>query len=166
MPDRRIPRFLLSLLLSFTPIAAFAQSGGAAAPAARTHRWINWQAATLDTRYRVIENSDAVRLELYQRVEGTQDNGFAVSAERAVTRTVGITAGYADIDEHYGTLNADRFGRGRRVFTQVRAVVLPTLTVTAYYGVAVNTPFAIPNRQRFDLIASWNVLKAVQRAGH
>jgi hypothetical protein len=38
--------------------------------------------------------------------------------------------------------------------------------VTAYYGVAVNTPFAIPNRQRFDLIASWNVLKAAQRAGH
>ena len=334
MPDRRIPRFLLSLLLSFTPIAAFAQSGGAAAPAAKTRRWIDWQAATLDSRYRVIENShrvttvnqvqwretarlgflfdgrhryslqmyagtgttftgswdalgpgtgetswdpnlrqlflsaaplhglafevgglglvrgeqteitswdndgfmtgervslrrpreifldeisvtagfvgdtstpnvfrrldrlddhnytqvlldkhvtprvsasadwtsfdgtstvreavrvaarswtlvDAVRLELYQRVEGTQDNGFAVSAERAVTRTVGITAGYADIDEHYGTLNADRFGRGRSVFTEVRAVVLPTLTVTAYYGVAVNTPFAIPNPAAF-----------------
>jgi hypothetical protein len=68
---------------------------------------------------------DAVRLELYQRVKGTQDNGFAVSAERAVTRTVGITAGYADIDEHYGTLNADRFGTGRRVFTEVRPPSCP-----------------------------------------
>jgi hypothetical protein len=108
---------------------------------------------------------DAVRVELYQRVEGTRGNGFAVSAERTVTSTIGVSAGYADIDPHYGSLNADRFGIGRRVFTEVRLAVLPTVSVTAYYGVAVNTPFTIPNRQRFDLMASWNVLRAVQRAG-
>lgn len=108
---------------------------------------------------------DALRLELYQRVEGTRGNGFALSAERAVSAAVAVSGGYSDIDEHYGGLNADRFGIGRRVFTEVRYAVLPTLTVSAFYGVAVNTPFAIPNRQRFDVVGSWNLLAAAQRAG-
>jgi hypothetical protein len=349
MPDRRIPASFVLLLLSFASTAAFAQGGSAPPPAPRTHRWLDWQVATLDARYRVIENSrkvtttqqvqwretarlgflfdrqhrysvqtlagtgttfsgswdplgpgtgegswdpsirqlylsatpahgasfelggfgllrgegteittwdndgfmtgeratlrrprelffdeisvtagflgdvttpnvfrrfdrlddhnytqvlaarriaprlaasadwtsfdgvstireavrittksrapiDAVRLELYQRVEGTRGSGFALSAERAVTAAVAVTGGYADIDEHYGPLNADRFGIGRRLFTELRYAVLPTLTVSAFYGIAVDTPFAIPNRQRFDLVASWNLLKAAQRA--
>jgi hypothetical protein len=108
---------------------------------------------------------DAVRVELYQRVEGTRGSGYALSAERTVTRAVAISGGYADIDEHNGGLNGDRFGSGRHVFTELRCSVLPALTVSAFYGVAVNTPFTIPNRQRFDLVASWNVLKTAQRAG-
>jgi hypothetical protein len=108
---------------------------------------------------------DAVRLELYQRVEGTRGSGFAVSAERALTAAVAVTGGYSDIDEHYGPLNGDRFGIGRHVFTELRYAVLPTLTVSAFYGVAVKTPFPIPSRRRFDLVASWNLLEAARRAG-
>lgn len=107
---------------------------------------------------------DVVRLELYQRLEGTRGHGFAISAERAVTAAFALTGGYSDIDEHYGSLNADRFGIGRHLFTEVKYAVLPTLTVSAFYGVAINTPFTIPNRQRFDVVASWNVLKEAQRA--
>jgi len=107
---------------------------------------------------------DAVRVELYQRLQGTRGNGFALSAERALTGAVALAGGYADIDEYYGPLNADRVGIGRHLFTEVRYAVLPTLTVSAFYGVAVETPFTIPNRQRFDLVASWNLLKAAQRA--
>jgi hypothetical protein len=107
---------------------------------------------------------DAVRIELYQRLEGARGNGFALSAERALTAAVAVAGGYADIDEHFGSLNADRVGIGRHLFTEVRYAVLPPLTVSAFYGVAVNTPFTIPNRRRFDLVASWNMLKTAQRA--
>jgi hypothetical protein len=108
---------------------------------------------------------DFIRIELYQRVEGPKGNGFAVWGERALTGRVAVNGGYADIDRVNGTLNSDRFGIGRRLFTEGRVAVLPTLTVSVFFGAALDNAFAVANHRRFDLVASWNVLKALQRAG-
>jgi hypothetical protein len=108
---------------------------------------------------------DAVRFEQYERVEGSKAYGFAVSAERALTKRLGISGGFCDIDPNYGALNGDRFGRGQRVFTESRLTLLPELTLTTYYGVAVHNDFPVSNRHRLDIVASWNVLKTVQKTG-
>ena len=108
---------------------------------------------------------DAVRVELYQRVEETRGNGFAVAAERALTSTVGVSGGYADIDRHNGALTGDRYGIGRRLFVETRVALLPAFSISAFYGHEVNNAFAVSNGQRFDVVATWNVLKSLQRAG-
>jgi hypothetical protein len=108
---------------------------------------------------------DAVRLEQYQRVEGVKAAGFAVSAERALTRRVAVDGGFANIDRGIGALNGDRFSPGRRVFGEARVAVLPALSVTMYYGVAIDNALPVPNKHRVDVIASWNVLRSLQGAG-
>jgi hypothetical protein len=41
----------------------------------------------------------------------------------------------------------------------------PPFSIAVYYGAAVHNGFPVPQKQRLDVVASWNVLKAVQRAG-
>jgi hypothetical protein len=106
---------------------------------------------------------DAVRVELYQRIEGTRGHGFAVAAERALTAAIAVSGGYSDIDPRNGALNGDRYGIGRRVFAETRIALLPAFSISAFYGAAIGTPFAVPSARRFDVVASWNVLKSLAR---
>ena len=109
---------------------------------------------------------DAVRFENYQRVEGPhQAWGFALSAEKAIHPRFALAGGYADIDEFNGTLSGDRYFRGRRLFVEPRITLLPELTVSFFYGEAVGNDFPVVNEHRFDTVVSFNVLKALQRAG-
>jgi hypothetical protein len=108
---------------------------------------------------------DAVRFENYERVEGTRGYGFAAAAERAVTRRVTVIGGYADVDRNFGELNGDRYAHGHRIFTEGRITLLPELVVITFYTHAFKNDFVVPNHERFDLILSYNVLKALQRAG-
>jgi hypothetical protein len=63
-------------------------------------------------------------------------------------------------------LNADRFNKGRRIFEQANLKVLRDLTVSAFLTQAVNNPFAVSNQQRVDIVAAYNVLGPIQRAGY
>src|SRR5262245_33560175 len=108
---------------------------------------------------------DAIRLEGYQRVEGRRGAGFAVTVERALADRILVDGGYADIDRANGVLNGDRYSPGHRVFAEGRIAVLPSLTVTTFYGVAIDSDGPLANRHRLDVIASWNVLKAVRGGG-
>ena len=108
---------------------------------------------------------DAIRFEQYQRIEGHRGAGFGVTAERAVTGRIAIDGGYTDIDPFNGALNGDRYGPGRRVFLGATIVALPALTVTTYYGVAIDHDVPVPNTRRLDVVASWNVLRSLRGAG-
>ena len=108
---------------------------------------------------------DAIRFENYQRVEGKKDYGYSVSAEKAVHPRVVLSGGYADIDENNGTLTGDRYFRGRRVFVEPKITILPELTLSVFYGEAVGNDFVVVNEHRFDVVVSYNVLKALQRVG-
>jgi hypothetical protein len=108
---------------------------------------------------------DAVRFENYQRVEGDEDYGFALSAEKAVHPKVVLAGGYADIDRDNGLLSGDRYFRGKRVFVEPKIQVLPELTLSFFYTEAFDNDFAIPNDHRFDIVVQYNVLKALQKAG-
>jgi hypothetical protein len=108
---------------------------------------------------------DAVRFENYQRVEGDEAYGFALSAEKAVHPKVVLAGGYADIDRDNGLLSGDRYFRGKRVFVEPKIQVLPELTLSFFYTEAFDNDFAIPNDHRFDIVVQYNVLKALQKAG-
>jgi hypothetical protein len=106
-----------------------------------------------------------VRFENYQRVEGDEAYGFALSAEKAVHPKVVLAGGYADIDRDNGLLSGDRYFRGKRVFVEPKIQVLPELTLSFFYTEAFDNDFAIPNDHRFDIVVQYNVLKALQKAG-
>ena len=109
---------------------------------------------------------DFVRYEQYRRGDPKADFGYAVYAEKAIVKRFSLGLGYADIDPNYGGLNADRFNKGRRIFEQANLKVLRDLTVSAFLTQAVNNPFAVSNKQRVDIVAAYNVLGPIQRAGY
>lgn len=107
---------------------------------------------------------DGVRLEFYERVTGVTGKGFAVSVDRAVTRTFSMSGGYATIDRAH-IFNADRFMRGRRGFVEGRYALTPELTLSTFFTRAFHNHFAVPNRTRLDVVVTYNVLKGLQRGG-
>jgi hypothetical protein len=109
---------------------------------------------------------DAVRFELYQRVDTAKTgNGTAFTVERAVNKTVSVNGGLANIDKNSNALNGDRYARGKRYFAGTTVTFLPELTLSAFYTHAFDNDFAVVNAQRFDLILTYNVLKALQHHG-
>ncbi len=59
---------------------------------------------------------DAVRFELYQRVDSPTGNGAAFTVERALNKSVSVNGGLASNDKDNGALNGDRYARGKRYF--------------------------------------------------
>ena len=108
---------------------------------------------------------DSIRFENYQRTEGTKGYGFSVSAERAVHKRVVLAGGFANIDENNGTLSGDRYFRGKRIFVEPKITILPELTLSVFYTEAFGNDFAVVNKTRFDVVLSYNVLKALQKVG-
>lgn len=121
------------------------------------------QAIRLNTRETGVV--DAVRVEFYERSTGAGDEGFAVTAERALPRKLSLAGGYATIDRNYGGLNADRFNRGNRLFVEAKLPLVQDLSLNVFYGRAVGTDYAVANKNRFDVVVGYNALKALQRAG-
>ncbi len=108
---------------------------------------------------------DAIRFEQYQRVEGLTGYGFAVAAERAITRRLTLNGGFARIDQDHPPLNGDRYLRGRRLFGEAKYALLAPLTLAVFYTQAFKDDFPIPNEHRFEIVVSYNLLKGLQAAG-
>ena len=108
---------------------------------------------------------DSVRFEQYQRIEGDQGYGFGIAAQRALTKRLTVSGGFASIDDRHPPLNGDRYLRGRRVFGEARYQVRPELTLATFYTQAFDDDFVIPNQHRFEIVLSYDVLKALQGAG-
>jgi hypothetical protein len=109
--------------------------------------------------------ADLVRYEQYVRFDHGHAAGFAVSAEKQVTKKLAAALGYADIDRNYGGLNGDRFNRGRRVFSTTTYALSPVLAIATYVTHAMGHDYAISNRTRVDVILHYNVLAHLQQAG-
>jgi hypothetical protein len=107
---------------------------------------------------------DGVRFENYQRIDGDRGYGFAVAVDRALTTRVTAGGGFARTDRTFLPLNGDRYGRGRRLFTETRIAMRPDLTFAVFYTHAVANDFPVAVGRRLDLLLSYNVLRALQRA--
>ena len=109
---------------------------------------------------------DSVRYEQYVRRGTTAAHGFTVTGDKAVTKRLTAGLGFANIDAGAGTLNADRFAKGRRIFETATFKVTPELSFQLFMTQAVKNPYPVSNRFRYDVIAAYNVLGRIQRAGH
>jgi len=102
---------------------------------------------------------DLLRVEAYRRT--TDDaGGYALFVERKVAARLTAGGGWADIDRHYGGLNADRFNAGRRVFVTASVPIVKSLTAQAFATHAVHNAFPVPNAVRVEALLVWNVKEA------
>jgi hypothetical protein len=107
---------------------------------------------------------DGLRYEAYARSEvGPTPFGWALTLDKKVGRAA-MSGGYISIDEHYGGLNGDYFGKGNRWFGKASATLFPMLTVTTQYTYALEADYAIANQERFDLVFTYDVLKTFAQA--
>ena len=108
---------------------------------------------------------DTVILELYERVNRTPDQGFAISLDKALHRRVSVNWGYASIDPAYGTLNADRFQIGNRAFAMVIYNISPEFLASAFITRAVGNDIPLPQRTLSNIVFTYNVIPALKRTG-
>lgn len=103
---------------------------------------------------------DSVRVELYERRGDTADEGFAVTAERKLTKALSVAGGYANVDRGYGGLNADRFNTGARVFVSGSYGLPAGLKAQWFVARGVFTDHATSNATRVDAILVWDLKQA------
>jgi hypothetical protein len=107
----------------------------------------------------------AARYEQYHRFNQTEASGFAVSADRPITKWVRLSAGYASIDEHYGGLNADRFQRGRRYYGLANVTIWGPLSAQVFATHALDEDYTVSNQTRFDAVLIYDVLNSLRKTG-
>jgi hypothetical protein len=108
---------------------------------------------------------DTVILELYQRVNRTADQGFAVTLDKAVHRKVSLNWGYASIDPRYHGLNADRFHIGDRMFAMVIYNISSEFLASAFITRAVGNEVPLPQRTLSNIVFTYNALPALRKTG-
>ena len=108
---------------------------------------------------------DTVILELYERVNRTVDQGFAVTFDKAVHKKLSVNWGYASIDPAYGILNADRFQIGNRAFAMVIFTISPEFLASAFITRAIGNDIPLPQRTLSNIVFTYNVIPALKRMG-
>jgi hypothetical protein len=114
------------------------------------------------TELRVV---DTVILELYERVNRSADQGFAVTLDKALNRKLSVNWGYASIDPAYGTLNADRFQIGNRAFAMVIYTISPEFLASAFITRAIGNDIPLPQRTLSNIVFTYNLIPGLKRTG-
>lgn len=123
-----------------------------------------WRAAA-NVKTPELRVADALVVEHYKRTNRNARYGFAVTADKALTRQVSMNWGYATIDPFYGGLNADRFNIGKRVFVMTTYALSPRFTTSVFVTTAVGRNVALPQRTLSNLVFSYNALPDLRRTG-
>ena len=123
-----------------------------------------WRAAT-NVNTKELRAIDSIVFENYKRTNNNPAYGFAVTANKALTRKLAINWGYASIDRFYGALNSDRFHLGDRVFGMATYVLSPRFTASAFITRAVGNDFALAQRTLSNLVFTYNALPDLRRTG-
>jgi hypothetical protein len=123
-----------------------------------------WRAAA-NVNTRELHVVDSILFENYRRTNRTAAYGFALSANKALTRQLGLTWGYAKIDPLYGGLNSDRFNVGNRIFAGAAYALSSRFTASAFITRAVGNDVVLSQRTLSNLIFSYNALPDLRRTG-
>lgn len=108
---------------------------------------------------------DSVRFENYQRLDVKPDYGFAVTGEKALHKRLLLSGGFAQVDPHAGSLNADSFSKGKRLFVMSKFKVRPDVTISTVLNRAVANEAAVPVRTYFYVAFQYDLLKALKKTG-
>lgn len=122
------------------------------------------QALKLDAKE--LKLADAIRFENYQRVDVNRAYGFALLAEKAVTKKLSVTYGYTQIDRNYGNVNADKVFTGKHLYLLGSYALTPTLTFQLFHAHLLEAPnVVLPVRTRTEIVLRYNFLKTLQEHG-
>lgn len=123
-----------------------------------------WRAAT-NVSTKELRAVDSILFENYKRTNDNPAYGFALTANKAATRRVGLSGGYARIDPFYGGLNSDRFHVGNRLFFMTTYTISPRFTASAFITRAVGNDVPLLQRTLSNVILSYNALPDLRRTG-
>jgi hypothetical protein len=107
---------------------------------------------------------DYVLFEDYQRLDYQPAWGFALSLQKNLSRRLSLTGGFVDIDKNYPNWNADRLGKGKRLFVAANYNFWREFSAIFFAGKAFANDFPVINAARYDLILSYDFMRALQRA--
>jgi hypothetical protein len=120
----------------------------------------------LALRFKAKAPLSALRYEQYVRTSDPHSAaGFAITAERPVTKWVRLQGGYTTIDQYYGGLNADRIQRGRRFFAIANVPVWGPLSASIFATHALDATYTISNKDRFDAVIAWDIAASLRKTG-
>ncbi len=108
--------------------------------------------------------ADSLVFENYERVDFKPVWGCALSAQKMPTPRLTLLGGYIDIDKDYVSWNADRVGKGRRLYIAATYNFWKDFSAQLYVTRAFNNNFNLSSANRFDLIVMYDFLKALKRA--
>ena len=108
---------------------------------------------------------DSIRWENYQRLDVNAAYGFAVLAEKALTKKWSFTGGYTQIDPKYGNVNADKVYQGKHLYLLTNYNLTDEVTIGVFHGHLLGQPgVTLPVRTRTEIVLRYNLLKQLQKA--
>ena len=105
----------------------------------------------------------AVRFEGYERLSPDSDFGYGAGIDVRPVKKLTASLGVVSIDRRYGVLNADRYLRGTRFFSQGMYALTPELGVGWWQGEGFHNDFVVPNEHRFEILVQDNPLQQLKR---
>jgi hypothetical protein len=123
-----------------------------------------WRAAA-NMNTREMKAVDSILFENYKRTNNHPAYGFALTANKALTRAVALQGGYARIDPFYGGLNSDRFHIGKRAFFMTTYTFSPRFSASTFITRAVGENVPLPQRTLTNVIFTYNALPDLRRSG-
>jgi hypothetical protein len=121
------------------------------------------QAVKINTPELKLVNS--LRFENYQRLDVNPAYGFAVLAEKALTKKWSFTGGYTQIDPRYGNVNADKVFQGKHLYLLTNYALTEEFTFSVFHGhLLERTSVTLPVRTRTEIVMRYNLLKQLQKA--
>jgi hypothetical protein len=93
---------------------------------------------------------ELIRLEAYERVNGSRAAGGAITFEKPFGNTR-LAATFANVDDAYRTVNADRFGRGRRLSLTSTTSLGRDVSLQVFVTRALDDDLVMANRTRVDV---------------
>jgi hypothetical protein len=112
------------------------------------NRWIDW-----------------LNFENYQRLDFQPAWGCAITLQKSPVPQLTLSGGFANIDQNYGSLNADRLGKGKRLFLISSYNFYREFSLGGMATKAFDNDFPVPNAARVEVILLYDFQKALKRAG-
>ena len=105
---------------------------------------------------------DTIRLEAYERVSGSRGEGGAITIEKPFGRTR-MAATFATVDAAYRPVNADRYGRGRRLSLTSTTNLGRDVSLQFFVTRALDGDLAMPNQTRFDVHVRYDLAPVLRQ---
>lgn len=102
--------------------------------------------------------------ENYQRLHIYPAWGFAMAAQSSPCKRMTLTGGVVGIDRHFRDWNADKLGKGNRIYLIASYNFWREFSANLFLGKAFANDFPVINAGRYDLSITYDFLRALKRA--